>query len=72
MDAKITKQRLRDRLPYDWFKIVAVTLISILVWNIIYTFTGVKLTLGERFTFVVVADGYNKQNVEAFSVHSSM
>ncbi len=67
MDAKITKQRLRDRLPYDWFKIVAVTLISILVWNIIYTFTGVDLTLGERFTFVVVADGYNKKNVETFT-----
>ena len=67
MDAKITKQRLRDRLPYDWFKIVAVTLISILVWNMIYTFTGVKLTLGERFTFVVVADGYNKQNVAEFT-----
>lgn len=67
MDAKITKQRLRDRLPYDWFKIVAVTLISILVWNMIYTFTGVDLTLGERFTFVVVADGYDKKNVETFT-----
>ncbi|MBR2616962.1 MAG: hypothetical protein IKC56_01860 [Clostridia bacterium] len=67
MDAKITRQRLRDRLPYDWFKIVAVTLISILVWNIVYTFAGVDLTLGERFTFLVAADGYNKKNVETFT-----
>ncbi len=67
MDARITKKRLRDRLPYDWFKIVAVTLISVLVWSTVYAVSAVDLSLGEKFTFMVAADGYDKDNVAAFT-----
>lgn len=67
MDAKITKKRLNDRLSYDWIKVIAVTLLVTLLWGIVYSMTGVKLTNGEEFNLLIVTDTYSSESAEKFT-----
>ncbi len=49
MDNKITKKRLGDLCSYDWILFIAAIAAAILVWELLYAFTSVKLTTGQRF-----------------------
>ncbi len=51
MDNKITKRRLHDFLAYEWIAIIAVIIAGIIAWNLIFTMTGVRLTVGQDFKF---------------------
>lgn len=49
MDNKITKRRLSDMLSYDWIFILVVIVGACLVWSLIYTVAGVRLSEGQTF-----------------------
>lgn len=50
MDAKITKQRLARLLSYDWIKIIAVAVATILVWSLVFTMTATRITPAQQFS----------------------
>ena len=50
MDARITKKRLARILSYDWIKIVALCVASILIWTLIFTTTATRITPAQQFT----------------------
>lgn len=64
MDNKITKKRLSDFLSYEWIAVIAVAIACIIVWELIFTMTGVRLTTGQEFKFyydqTIYADSSNK------------
>ena len=49
MDNKITKRRLHDFLSYEWIAIIAIIVVCILAWELIFTMTRVTLTPGQDF-----------------------
>ena len=49
MDAKITKKRLSEMLQYDWIKILGVIVAAIIVWELIFTMTAVRVSNGQNF-----------------------
>ncbi len=49
MDSRITKKRLSEMLQYDWIKIIVTIVAAILVWELIFTTAGVRLTAGQQF-----------------------
>lgn len=49
MDAKITKRRLSEMLQYDWIKILGVIVAAILIWELIFTMTAVRVSNGQNF-----------------------
>ncbi len=49
MDAKITKKRLAEDLQYDWIKIIFFVVAIIVVWELVFSVTSVKLTAGQTF-----------------------
>lgn len=51
MDNKITKKRLSEYLSYEWILMIIIAVISIIAWELIYTMTGVKLTVGQNFKY---------------------
>lgn len=51
MDNKITRRRLQDFLAYEWLVIVAIVVVCILAWELIFTMTQVKITTGQDFLF---------------------
>ena len=67
MDARITRKRLGDRLTYDWFKIVAVTLVVFLLWAFLYSLVGPKLLQGDELTFYVVTNKYSENEARRFT-----
>ena len=67
MDARITRKRLGERLTYDWFKIVAVTLVVFLLWAFLYSLVGPKLLQGDELTFYVVTNKYSENEARRFT-----
>lgn len=51
MDAKITKQRMRQHLEYDWTKYILILVISVAFWLLIYPLFG-NVTKADRLEFV--------------------
>lgn len=51
MDNKITRRRLYNFLSYEWIVMIVVAVACILAWNLIFTMTSVKLTIGQDFKF---------------------
>lgn len=49
MDTRVTKKRLSEMLQYDWIKIIAVIAAAIVVWELIFTMTAVRLKAGQIF-----------------------
>ena len=45
MDNRITKSRLSNYFSYEWILIILVSLLSLLVWELIYTVSAVRLTV---------------------------
>lgn len=50
MDNKITKKRLGDLCSYDWILFIAAIAAAIVVWELLYAFTSVRITTGQRFS----------------------
>ncbi len=49
MDNKITKSRISNFFSYEWIMLIAVAVVSIIVWELVYTVTAVRLTVGQEF-----------------------
>ncbi len=50
MDTKITKERLSRVLAYDWLKIIALIVVVILLWSLMFTMTATRILPSQRFT----------------------
>ncbi len=51
MDNKITKRRLSDFLSYEWILMIVIAVVAIIVWELIFTMTSVRLTTGQQFKY---------------------
>lgn len=51
MDNRITKKRLSDLLSYDWILIIVVAVAAIILMELLFTFTSVRTTEGQRFNY---------------------
>ena len=67
MDARITRKRLGERLTYDWFKIVAVTLVAVLLWSLLYSLVGPQLKQGDELTLYVITNKYSENEAKRFT-----
>ena len=50
MDAKITKNRLKELFSYDWLKIAACVMALIFAWVMIFELTETRIKPSQRFT----------------------
>ena len=62
MDSKITKKRLSNFLSYEWIVLIIFCVLSIIVWELVYTMTSVRLTVGQKFKFYYDYDLYSGAN----------
>lgn len=53
MDNKITKRRLYNFLSYEWIVMIVAVVAAIIAWNLIFTMTSVKLTVGQDYKFFI-------------------
>ncbi len=51
MNNKITKKRLSEMLAYDWLKILAFAVGLIIIWQVIFSVFGVRISTGEQFKY---------------------
>lgn len=51
MDNKLTKKRLSDFLAYEWILMIIAAIGAIIVWELVYTTSAVRLTTGQSFKF---------------------
>ena len=51
MDNKITKRRLSDFLAYEWIMMIIIAVVAMIVWELVYTMAGVRLSVGQQFKF---------------------
>ena len=51
MDNKITKRRLSDFLAYEWIVMIIIAVVAMIVWELVYTMAGVRLSVGQQFKF---------------------
>ncbi len=61
MNAKITKDRLRIMLSYDWFKIILAIGALIVGWMLVFNMTATKVVSSQRF---VVCNYYSNASLE--------
>ncbi len=52
MDNKITKKRLSNFLAYEWIAIIATVVAVIILWELIFTVSAVKVKEGQRYYFM--------------------
>ena len=51
MDNKLTKKRLSDFLAYEWILTIIIAVAAIVVWELVYTMSAVRLTVGQAFKY---------------------
>lgn len=51
MDALVTKKRLSDLLAYDWLKMIIIAICGIVLFEIIFTVSAVRLAPGQTFNY---------------------
>ncbi|MBR2336480.1 MAG: hypothetical protein IKA61_00850 [Clostridia bacterium] len=51
MDIKITGKRFKNLLSYEWVKMIALIVAGVVVWSLLFTTLGTRITVGENFTF---------------------
>jgi hypothetical protein len=51
MDNKITKSRLSNFFAYEWIMLIVLAVVGIIVWELVYTMTSVRLTVGQQFKY---------------------
>ncbi len=52
MDNKITKSRLSSFFAYEWIKIIIFAVVLVLVFELLFAVTGVKLSSGQQFKVI--------------------
>lgn len=62
MDNKLTKKRLSAFLSYEWILLIIAVVVSIILWELVYTVSAVRLTTGQNFKF------YYDQNLNATGI----
>ena len=58
MDIKVNGSRIKNLLNYDWIKIILSIVAGVVVWTLLFTTLGTRLTVGEHFTFCVYENVY--------------
>lgn len=51
MDNKLTKKRLSDFLAYEWIFIIAISIVAILFWQLVFSISSIKLSVGQEFKY---------------------
>lgn len=51
MDNKLTKKRLSDFLAYEWILTLIAAVAAIVLWELVYTVSAVRLTTGQSFKY---------------------
>lgn len=51
MDNRLTKKRLSDFLAYEWILTIIAAIGAIIVWELTYTVSAVRLTTGQNFKY---------------------
>ena len=51
MDNRVTRKRLSDFLAYEWIFVIIICVLSIVVWELIYSIGEVRLTVGQNFKY---------------------
>ena len=64
MDNKITKSKVSNFFAYEWIILIVVVLASVLVWELVYTMTAVRLTTGQHFKY------YYDESVYSININS--
>ncbi len=71
MDIKITGNRFKNLLSYEWVKILISIVAGIVVWSLLFTTLATRATIGEQFVFVIYENvstlGSNSKNHEYLS-----
>lgn len=58
MDNKLTKKRLSDFLAYEWIITIVAVVAVIIVWELIYTVSAARLSVGQLFKYYMDEDLY--------------
>ena len=58
MDIKVTGNRLKNLLSYEWVKIIVSIVAGVVVWSLLFTTLATRATVGEQFVFVIYEDVY--------------
>ena len=66
MDIKITKKRILNVLNYEWVKAIAFIMGIIVLWSLLYTSLGTRLTDGQQF-FIVTYEGVHTKSADSTS-----
>ena len=70
MDIKVTGNRLKNLLSYEWVKIIVSIVAGVVVWSLLFTTLATRATVGEQFVFVIYENvstlGSNSKNNEYF------
>ncbi|MBO4262982.1 MAG: hypothetical protein J5903_04285 [Clostridia bacterium] len=66
MDIKVTKKRLLNLINYEWIKTLIFIIIGIIVWNLLFTTLGTRLTDGQSF-YLVTFEGVNTKTYDVNS-----
>ena len=68
MDIKINSSRFKNLLSYDWIKILISIVAGIIVWSLLFSSLGTRLTTGQEFVFHIYENVYtvgsNERNAE--------
>lgn len=68
MDIKINGSRFKNLLSYDWIKIIISIVAGIIVWSLLFSMLGTRLTTGQEFVFHVYENvhtvGSSNKNAE--------
>ena len=65
MDIKIKSKRLKNLIEYDWVKMLVGIVVAIVVWSLLFTTLGTRITPGEQFTVILY------ENVKTLNVNKT-
>ena len=68
MDNKITKRRLSDFLSYEWILMIIISVVAIIVWELIFTMTSVRLTVGQQFKYYYDENVYSSKDADLYTL----
>lgn len=68
MDNKITKRRLSDFLSYEWIIMIVVAVACIIVWELVFTMTSVRVSVGQDFKFYYDQTVYSGSSNKMYSL----
>lgn len=68
MDNKLTKKRLSDYFSYEWILMIVVVAALIVVWELVYTVSAVRLTPGQQFKFYYDENIYSGNSDELYEL----